>query len=66
MALVLLFKNFRGVPQTFNSMKKNKLYQHIHYCIYMILKGDEPFEKKKTYYFKKQIEITRKKLNKLN
>lgn len=39
--------------------------RHIYHCICMIMKGDEPFEKKKTYYFKKQIELTRKKLHKL-
>jgi hypothetical protein len=52
------------MQETFKKMKK-KLYKHLMHCIHMILKGDKPFEKKKTYYFKKQIELTRKKLNKL-
>ena len=42
---------------------KNKLGKHIHYCEYMIEICNRKSNKLKSHYFKKQLEITKIKLN---
>lgn len=46
----------------FIDRRKNKLEKHIDYCKYMLDMCNRKSNKLKSYYFKKQIEITKRKL----
>lgn len=52
---------------SFIDLSKNKLEKHIDFCEYMKEYCERKSNDKKPYYFKKQIEITKRKLKqKLN
>ena len=46
----------------FINLRKNKLEKHIDYCQYMLELCNRKSNNKKPYYFKKQIEVAKRKL----
>jgi hypothetical protein len=55
-------KNIHKMQLRFINKRKNKLEKHIDYCKYMLDICNRKSNKFKSYYFKTQIEITKRKL----
>ena len=56
------FSNINNNMLRYINLNNNKLEKHIDYCQHMLGICNRKSNKLKPYYFKKQIEITRKKL----